>query len=722
MTKIRPRLFMPYLTLAILLIVLLVAVPDMVARASLLSDITGSAQLSGISSSPSGDSSATRSLSQDYTVNWSRPLISYLAARATLRYYNLGIDQSRGANVWRRQYQPSGELSWNHPLFTISGDLQHQKTTGNDRTTNLIQNSSAISFATKALSLPILRFRYLWNHSYNSASVGQAANSDTTGSEPVDSTFFSARNTRDQLWAASLSYGRKNQDFYYNVSHSQNINELNGLEITSLQHLFRWNQTSMALDRRLRINSSYTLTYNSQTTSRPPTASVLRPIPYIASLYAYDATPDLGALDTLPALGDGNITTPVQPPVDLGQALLDRNIGVDFGFAREISALYIYTDRPSGSPLTWRIFTSADNFTWQQAGSAVVSRFNTSLNRYEIEFSPLTARYIKAVNGGANDVPTALVTEIETWDAFTSGTSETLHQTTHLVNLGGAYSWSKTLESSADLTYHAEPSGDFANSRDEIYYTFALRHSPKATITQSARFQGGTEKFKVTDARNTNTSLTYSLKLTPLKTLEFSFAALTRANYIDRVKTQEANNVFVQSKAQLLEALSVSGDAGYTRNNLFDSRNRFDTWTYHLSSVANLTSAIDATAGFMYQTTTTPLAIGQRIRRQYDFNLNYRLTATIYMSGVVAVNDEENNRFISQEYSANWNMSQKLSAGGMVTFNNNKGSAESSRGNARITYLISPRTTLFANYTSTDAIISGQGRVNAVQVGLQTGF
>ncbi len=683
-------------------------------RAFLFDNLHGSAQLSGVQSDNADGK--TKSLGQDYTVNWSRNFISYLGARGSLHYYDMGVDEIQGEHTWRREYQPEGELFWNHPQFTITGSLMHNKLTSNDSTTNLIRNNSAVSFATRAVNYPILKFRYEWNHSYNE---NNPTIRDTLAEE---GSIGNARNTRYRLWQGLLNYSTKNQNFYYSLSRNRNENLINGLKIIDWQHQFRWNQTALTIGPRLRLNSLYSFIYRTQETTQPPSAAVLRPIPFLAALYAYDPTPELAQLDTLPALADGNTTIPVNPAIDLGRALVDRNIGVDFGFPRDVSALYIYTDRPSGSQLNWSVYVSADNLVWSQIGGAVVSNFNTSYSRYEITFPSQTARYVKVANYGANDVPSALVTEIEAWNLFTESSRETLRQASHLMDVGGTYILTKALVSSGEVFFQYEPKGEFTDSRNQLFYTLGLRYNPNYKVSHDIRYQGGTEKFKATEARNTNTSLTYNLKLTPVKALEFSFVALTRANYISRVKTQEANNLFFLTKANLLEALTVSGDAGYSRNNLFDVQSRYDIWTYHLTATGGVWRSLDVNFNFMYQAISSEAVGIISIRRQYRFGANYRMTEKIYFTGAVAANYEVKNIFLSQEYSLNWNLSDRISLGGSYSSNDNRNGVRYERKGAQINMRISSRTMLFANYSGSNATSIGGERVNFVQAGLNTGF
>jgi hypothetical protein len=683
-------------------------------RAFLFENLHGNAQVYGLrSDAPAG---LSKSLGQDYSLNWSKNLISYLGARASLRYYNLGVDEPIGANTWRREFQPAGELYWNHPIFTINGSLRHQKLTGSDAARNLIQDVSAISFATRTLEYPIFKFRYEWDHSFN--EYNQTA-IDTLGEEPY---INAGRDTKNRLWQASLSFFRKNNDFYYGLSRNRNDNYITGLKTIDLKHQFQWNQSGTKIGEHFRFNSSYNFIYRSQETSRPPEAAVYRQAFFVSSLYAYDPTPEVGELDTLATLSDGNTTSPTITTINIGRARLDQNIGVDFGFPRDISALYIYTDRPSGSELGWRIYTSTDNLAWNIIDGNVTSTFNTGFNRYEIEFPTQTARYIKAVNFGTNDVPEVFVTEIETWELFSESYREKRHQSSHLFNFGSAYSFSQKLQSTADISFRWEPEGEFTNSRDQISYNVALSHNPTTRLSQNIRYQGGTESFKTSGYRNTNSNISYNIKHHPMEALEFSFAAMSRTNYINHVKTQEANNLFFLTKAAFFETLYLSADAGYGRNNIFESHSIYDVWTFHVSAEGAVLRSLNATFNYSYQSIFDPKTDITRILRQFRVGANYLITQKIYFTGALAANYESKSVFMSQDYSLNWSLSEKVSLGGGYSLNDSKNGIRYERSNLQVNYSLSPRTRVFASYSDSNTPAEGEGRIRFLQAGMNTGF
>ncbi|MEW5922505.1 MAG: hypothetical protein AB1746_00805 [Candidatus Zixiibacteriota bacterium] len=669
---------------------------------ALFSDnLRGNLQITGVSTE--SDEQTTKSLNQEYSVNWTKYFTPYILARTSLRYHNLGIDQSQSANIWRYDYQPAGELVWKHPSFTFGGIIRRQETTSNNEATDLIRNNAGMTFTTNSIKYPQLEVRYDWNHTYN----------DKNRTE---------RDTRENRLQTGLNYNYKQQSFYYNLVRRENENISSNLNITEFQHLFRWNQSSYWLDNKLRFSTGYDFNYRSQKTKNLGGDKLLESIPFSRALYSVDPAPDLGELDSLSTLADGNITDPAQPSIDIGEGLADRNIGVDFTIEREVSALYIYTDRPSGAQLSWRVYISEDNLAWNAVTTAVTAEFNTSFNRYEIFFPVQTTRYIKAVNSGLNDVISVFVTEIQPLIEKQDVISDEKNSSSHLADLAASYAFSKIFETSADLTVRREPGGNFGNSRDEVFYSLTGRHRPSSMVSQLLRYQTGYENYRDGGTHNDSRSLSYSLLMSPLPTLSFSFAALTRTDYIDKTKTREANNLFFQTSGNVLAGLDLSLEAGYNRNNQFDSKTAYDSWTYRLSADAKMHRALDAIFNFLYQSTSNLKDETMRIRRQYSADLNYRLTRTILIRGSLTYDDEENLDYFYQEYNLSWNLTPRITVGALATINDGDSGVKSERANVRINYKISNGSLLFFSYTRNEYTLTDRTKNTSLQIGLKSGF
>ena len=670
------------------------------ASALFSDNLRGNLTLAGVSSK-AGDES-TRSLDQEYMLTWSKSLVNRLQTRLSMRYFNVGVDQSLGENNWRHEYQPTGEIIWSHPKFILGGSIRRQKSTTNNELTDLIRDNAGLSLTTRLERYPLIKLRYDWDRAYNDLRRED-------------------RDTRERRFQGGLQYSLHGQSVNYSLTRRINENLASRLEITETNHLFRWNQAARLFQKRLRVNTGYGFSYRSQTTETHAGGTALIVIPFVGALYASDPTPEFGELDTLRSLGDGNVTDPTQPAIDVGSSLIDRNVGLDFGLPTDANALYIYTDRPSGSAVAWRLYLSDDNITWSLLTSPAAVTFNASFNRYEITFPIQRTRYIKAVNAGFNDVTSVLITEIQPLIGLDKSNRETMKQNAHTVNVGATYAVTPTLESSADFAYQNEPRGDFNDSRNQIYYMAALKHKPSPIITHIVRYQIGFEDFK-RGTRNDNASLSYTLLMNPLAALDFSFAAMNRMNYIDHAKVRETNNLSLQATGGLLPGLNLSGEAGYNRDDRFDARYRFDTWSYRVTADAALLRSLEAVVYYLYQGTDGGAIDAWRIRRQYSADLTYRLTPAILWRGEITVDDDQGRRYVTQEYDVSWNITERITTGALVTIAAGDNNIRSERSNVRLTYAIGSRGSLFMSYVSNTYATLGRSRVTSLQTGFKLGF
>jgi hypothetical protein len=644
-----------------------------------------------------------QSINQEYTLYWTKQITPYIQSRAAVRYFDLGIDQNQAPNTWRREFQPSGELIWSHPDFVLGGIIRRRISTSNNETTDLIRNSFGVNLSTRNIAYPVLTSRFDWNHIYNDKNRQE-------------------RDSYERRFQAGLDYTYRVHNLYYSSVYRTSESLSSPADISDWQHLFRWNQTSRFLNGKMRLSSGYNFSYRSQTITRTGSGGIYMTVPYTRALYAIDPTPDLGALDSLNGLSDGNLTDPALPVIDIGEGLLNRNIGVDFGVRRQVNGVYIYTDRPSGTALRWTVYTSDDNLVWEPLPQLVISLFDLNYNRYEIQFDAVNSRYIKLVNSGVNDVPEVYITEVQPLIRVLESDETTLSQMVHLAELGGAYRFSPKLQVNADFSLRNEPRGDFTDSRNQMFCSFGARHRLSPVVSQSARYQGSLDDFKTTSTQNKDLSLSYNLVIKPLSTLEFSFAAMTRTNYINNLKSLETNNLFFQTYGQLLRGLNVTGETTYSRSNRFDARTRFDTWSGRLSADTRLTPSLDAVAYYLYQWTKDLSTDALRIRRQYNLDFNYRLTRKISIRSSLIINQEDRLEYFSQEYSINWILSGKLTAGALVTINDNDNLSRSERNNFRLNYALSSRSTIFLSYTSSEFSLAGRPETKSLQAGLKVGL
>ena len=647
------------------------------------------------------DAEITKTLDQDYNVNWQKYFTRYLVTRASFKYFNLGIDRNVNSNVWRSELQPAGEIALDHPDFAVSSTYRRRVSKSDISETNLTRDNYSVTFKTKMIEYPFINIRFDKDHSFNPQ-------------------YKSMRDLSENRFTLSSIYDYQNNDFEYSFSRRFTENKISGLKATSYNHVFRWFRMMRFKDNRLRVSTNYNFNYRSEKDEKPDSTVVFDIISFQQSLYAFDATPDFGALDTLITLGDGSVTNPTQPFIDIGRANPDHNLGIDFGFARLVSALYLYTDRISANTVSWRVYISEDNINWELYNTAPSVTFDLVYNRYEIIFDDVTTRYIKIVNGGVNFDDNVYVTEIQALIRKDFDREYKKSSTSHLIDVNTTYKINKKTEASADLSYLNQPGGSFEGRNQEIYLTLTSKYQPTTKLTHNVKLQNGYRDYDLASDNFRNLSLMYSLLYSPLPTLDFSLSLFHNDNFTSGDKTQENNNAFLQAYGNILKTLNATIEIGVSRNNQFLSNQRFDTWNFRTSLDGNLTRRIDYIATFMHQLVQNVDNDDSRSKNQYGVSFNYRMTNTIFIRGRMDVLDDART-YVSHEYNISWNILPRLSIGALI-LTNDWGDDTTERYNLYANYTIRSRASIYFNYVDNKYEQNGGLNSTSLQIGFKTGF
>ena len=221
----------------------------------------------------------------------------------------------------------------------------------------------------------------------------------------------------------------------YSPSYSKGDNRLSGLEAESVTHAGIVQYSDRFLQNRISVGANYNFSFGERKVSVRGTGVVDTDVVPFSGLSSIDDTPTDGTLAANPALIDGNRTASAGINIGLppfGGDARERNIGLDFAFAKEVNKLLVWVDRPLpvaiADSFSWSIYTSADNVTWSFLATVFPAPFGTFDNRFEIGFSSVITRYIKVVVhplsptvSGASSFPDIFVTELE---AFVSASAE----------------------------------------------------------------------------------------------------------------------------------------------------------------------------------------------------------------------------------------------------------------------------------------------------------
>jgi len=97
---------------------------------SMPQNLSGSIQINGVDGENDGQHLST--LNQRYSLHWSKRLVPYLTARASVSYDRFGTDSDLSGSTWRQQVQPVAELGWSHPLFSATATYRRRESSSRD--------------------------------------------------------------------------------------------------------------------------------------------------------------------------------------------------------------------------------------------------------------------------------------------------------------------------------------------------------------------------------------------------------------------------------------------------------------------------------------------------------------------------------------------------------------------------------------------------------------
>jgi len=645
-----------------------------------------------------------QTLRQEYSVRFDKKLLPYVAFRSTIRFTKFDIDQTEAESAWREEFQPGGELIWKHPSFIASSSVLHRSTQSRNSVQGLVTDNLGLLFRTSDFRYPILSARYDWNRSQDPAGGAD-------------------RDIVDRRLQAGVKYDVLGQSIAYDYTKRISENVISSLESTRDDHLLRWSNTMQRLwNDRLRLAASYRLNYSVQTDRKTASGKLLQMLSPATGLYGEDSSPDFGDLASTGALIDGNRSDPAEPEIDIGGVWEDRNIGADLGFEREVSAIYLYTDRASGSGPAWSVYGSEDNLTWELWTNVPEVEFNTGMNRYEILFDPRSARYVKLVKRGLNEISIVQVTEIELFEEIEETDSVTADWTSHYADFYSSLQIDPALISSVNLSYQHRPVRIGTDGRTDALYAVSTKHEPASWISQTARWQQDFQGLKEAEIPElTTNTASYSLELDPLETIGLLFSALNTINLEQRTRIRETNGLIAQVQGVAVPGLNLVAEVSRSRNNDYLGPSQNDTWRQRYSVDAIMTRSLQAAVQYTRQKTESQPADTIRSRQTYGIDLNYRLSRTILLRGSLNAVDDISDS-ISQDYFFSWRIMPKLTTTAQsYLFDPGKGQG-TRRYSIHINYEIGPRTLVYLSFNRIDLSGAGGGETTSFQQGFRTTF
>lgn len=671
------------------------------ASAQLL-ELNGSVDVSAVQAEINGDDQNT--LQQRYTVNATRRLTEALRARASFRYFKFDLDQAEQLGVFREEFQPSAEVSWQQRLWHASVTGQRRSVRTQFSNGRLITDSFVADWRTRSNEWPIFSVRYDWQQIGDTGDV-------------------STRDSRDARLVARVDVERDHETIDYTFTHRSSSNLLRDLESREISHQLRLLGSHRLDDAaRWRLDTQYLFTRSDRTDEVRQGAVLLEEVSVANGLFAIDPAPDLGELDPLPGLNDGNTGAATSPLVEIGAGAVDRNIGADLGLERAaVAGFFVYVDRVSSATLNWTVYVSDDGLNWSEVTSAPVTRFNPAFLRYEIEFPPVAGRLVKVVNGGVNDAAGVSVTEIEVFEAIQETGEVERASTTHLANASLAWRPSAGFDATLIGTARLEPQQGSVGDRESYDYAARGRWRQTDDVQWVGRWEQAWQRFESGRASLRDDVLAGTFLYDPLPTLGTTASATWRRAVEGGQELRTIRSAFASVDTEPIAALDVVVDAVVSRldDPLTDQSN--DVWTLRSSLDAEVTRSLRVLGSWAHQETRTRPSDDLVIRRTWTVDVDLQFTERIFARvGTTWVEDQRFSR--RQDYLLNWRVGPRLVLTGQAIYDDASGGFRTDRMSFSATFDVNRRTTAYLRYAELEQSAVDEQRTMSWQQGLRMTF
>ena len=281
-------------------------------------------------------------------------------------------------------------------------------------------------------------------------------------------------------------------------------------------------------------------------------------------LYAQDTTPLTGLLANQTGLIDGDVAAPV---ADLSGDF--RNFGVDLGSNRDMDTAFLFIERQlipgNERDYAWDVYVSTDGLFWTPHVVAAATRFDGLLNRFEIRFPSVSARYLKVVNTtfSLNEPPLA-ATELQVSGLESRTGSATTLEDLRSGNLTITWRATRALDFTL-AAFGSRQSVDFeGNDSFDQDLNAALSTSihPGATLTTTVRLQAVNRRSSVGIPEDDRIA-SVTLAATPLPTLDWSVTGTHRRNTSSGIPLITSQALDFRTGARLLRDLDGAIDLGF---------------------------------------------------------------------------------------------------------------------------------------------------------------
>jgi len=530
--------------------------------------------------------SDVQGFTQRYRLTFDKSLYPSLVVRGGGLFEKADTSVEAGGNEadsTATRINPYVELAMGNPLYNATIGYNHQEfkqQSGND-SSKLIRDSYTALAAWRPVKLPELTVTYTHYNNHDPAR---------TSLDTID----------DIVTIASRYQPTKSLDLFYTGNWEEVEDRLRDVKTETVTNSGRVTYDDNFLKNRLFLHTNYNVTNQRIKTSATTGSVVTTPFRAVEGLFALDDSPLDGVLTSVPALIDGNLTTPAATAtapagIDIGlpalsdpNRLVPRNMGNFLSPAgADVNGLWVWVGRSltpevAGS-FRWAVYVSPDGLVWTLWQAALPAPFEPFENRFNIQFPRVLTRYVKVVvDPLAGTVPGALlsspilVTELQAYLTLSAEqiTGES-NLTTHQVNVAAR---AQLLDKPAlfyDFTLYYTTNQPNPVSSTFISNGLSLTHKLNPWLTGSA--QVGRDDENGPAGNLTRYRYSVSFNATPIPTI-YQSAVFSGSNETAEVATQAGtmigtgtfkrvrNSIFLTNRATLYRGINVflNGGASWT--------------------------------------------------------------------------------------------------------------------------------------------------------------
>jgi len=670
------------------------------AQASAFSPFGGFVDLARVQSEI--DARKQDTFRQEFNGTFRKSLAPRLDLDLGLRYYRFDQDLDLTLGTYREEILPSGNLRWRNPLFLFGATGSRRRvTTSNDAA--IVTRDLQFQAQSVDTNLPLVRLSYGDQHTFYP-------------DQPE------AQNIRNRRFQAGADYGRNGSTYSYQFSRLASENVISGLSSVNRRHTLRWSgQRGSGADGRLTLTGSLSSQYQDQNDEVLSGGVVLERTPATAGLYARDDGPDLDPLDEVSGLIDGNTTDATDPAIDIGGGNIDINLGLDLGAPLPVGAIYVYTDRPSGDQVTWQVYISEDNLTWELWTSFPGQVFNPALNRYEITFSAVDRRYIKVVNAGLNQIAEIFVTEVDALRQRAAMGHQRRISAINLFDGRAAYRFSERWESSLDASLqHSEIMGT-EGDRTRTGLGWRLGFTPSAVLAHNLRLEYSDQQGNGDEATQQEVSLGYTMIFKPAPGWWGALSASQRNSDLNGAASRDIRSASLDNNLALLPGLDARLSQGLSRSNDLLVDRIVDSWFNQAGLESSLRRNLQLSLLARYQESTTASEPGIRLRRTGTAGVDWRpgsnLSMRMSIQGV-----SERSESVIRDILLGWNVLPSLKLSGQAYDLRTDGVVTSRRWSLNLNLDLNRRSYLYLRIAQVDLTGGGGAKTVSIQQGFRATF